>query len=134
MSAKKAVTLLLHWQTGNIIFKVSCFFTPVLLFPGFTAGENTATKLAKATPRKPGENGRSQHSGIRHFLRARFYQSDCLLLPHSCFLSRLFWGTWRRFGYKTSKKMPIIWKLQCRKRNSTSNTKNLIYQMNSGKS
>ena len=50
--------------------KVSCFFTPVLLFPGFTAGENTAAKLAKVKPCKPGENGESQHSGIRHFLRA----------------------------------------------------------------
>ena len=53
-------------EIGN---KVSCFFTPVLPIPGFTAGENTAAKLAQSTPRKPGRNGKYQHSAICHLLR-----------------------------------------------------------------
>ena len=48
-------------KSGN---KVSCFFTPVLLFPGFTAGENTAAKLAKVKPCKPGEKERAEPMDI----------------------------------------------------------------------
>jgi hypothetical protein len=63
-----------------------------LPIPGFTAGENTAAKLAQSTPRKPGENGESQHSGIRHFLRARFYHSTKFRLPAHFVLWESCWG------------------------------------------
>ncbi|WP_290882505.1 hypothetical protein [Anaerotruncus sp.] len=53
--------------------RVSCLFTPVLAIPSFTAEENRAAKLAQSQPRKPVENGKSQHSAARHFLRAGFY-------------------------------------------------------------
>ena len=76
-------------KSGN---KVSCFFTPVLSISGFTAGENTPAKLAQSTPRKPGENGESQHSGIRHFLRARFYHSTKFRLPAHFVLRESCWG------------------------------------------
>ena len=59
----------------NLLHKGFLFFTPILLISGFTVWENTAAKLAESTPRKPGENGKSQHSGIRQLLRARFYHS-----------------------------------------------------------
>ena len=72
--------------------KVSCFFTPILLISGFSAWENTAAKLAESTPCKPGENGKSQHSGIRHFLRARFYHSTKFRLPAHFVLWESCWG------------------------------------------
>ena len=72
--------------------KVSCFFTSILLIFGFTVWENTAAKLAESTPRKPGENGESQHSGIRQLLRARFYHSTKFRLPAHFVLWESCWG------------------------------------------
>ena len=80
-----------HTKTGNHK-KVSCFFTPILLISGFTVWENTAAKLAESTPRKPGENGKSQHSGIRQLLRARFYHSTKFRLPAHFVLRESCWG------------------------------------------
>lgn len=76
-------------KSGN---KVSCFFTPILLVPGFSVGENTAAKLAQSTPRKPGENGESPHSRSHHSLRARFYHSTKFRLPAHFVLRESCWG------------------------------------------
>jgi len=72
--------------------KVSCFFTPILLISGFSAWKNTAAKLAESTPLKPGENGKSQHSTVRHFLRARFYHSTKFRLSAHFVLRESCWG------------------------------------------
>ena len=49
-------------------------------------------KTGRIHAMQAGENGRSQHSGIRHFLRARFYHSTKFRLPAQFVLWESCWG------------------------------------------